>query len=249
MLKRIHIPLLMLLFAASAISAAGADPLDIHIADAPPITIPTGSTRNGVVGDVALKAIAMAGYKAQIQSLPWPRSQLHVSRGSNQLIIPLSRTPDREDKFTWIAPIMPMQRAFFTMDAPVTSFSEAKNRYKSIAVGAGTAQLELLVQQGFSENQIHILKLGDSPLRMLQLGRIDAWFTGVPEGLYDWPDSEMKSISSKLKMSPVLHSVDLYLACSIDCDADIVKRLRAAINTLRVDGTIEKISRAYLRKQ
>lgn len=241
--------LLVVAFACLVIGVVHADPLEIHIANAPPVTITANDAGYGIVGDVALAAIAMAGYKAKIQNLPWPRSQLLVSTGKDHLIIPLSRTAEREEKFTWIAPIMPMERALFTLDAPVSSFAEAKNKYKAIAVGAGTAQLEILKQQGFSEQQIHILKLGDSPLRMLQLGRIDAWFTGVPEGLYTWPESELRSIAGKLRMSPVLHTVDLYLACSADCDAGIVRRLRSSVNSLRADGTIKKITRAYLRKQ
>lgn len=236
-------------FTIFGVDFAKATLLDIHIANAPPVTMTANAAGYGIVGDIALAAVALAGYKPQIQDLPWPRSQLLVSSGKNQLIIPLSRTTEREDKFTWIAPIMPMERAFFTLDTPVSSFSEAKKRYRAIAVGAGTAQLEILKQQGFSESQIHILKLGDSPLRMLQLRRIDAWFTGVPEGQYEWPEREMNSIAAKLKMSPVLHSVDLYLACSIDCEASLVTRLRSAVNSLRADGTIKKVTRAYLAKQ
>lgn len=236
-------------FASLTLSVAYADPLKIHIANAPPVTMTANDAGYGIVGDVAMAAIALAGYKAQVQDLPWPRSQLQVSTGKDHLIIPLSRTAEREDKFTWIAPIMPMERALFTLNAPVSSFADAKKRYKAIAVGAGTAQLEILKQQGFSDQQIHVLKLGDSPLRMLQLGRIDAWFTGVPEGLYTWPDSELRGIAGKLRMSPVLHTVDLYLACSADCDAGLVRRLRSSVHSLRADGTIKKITMAYLRKQ
>lgn len=242
-------PRLAAVFASLAMGVASAGPLEIHVANAPPVTMTAHDAGYGIVGDVALAAIALAGYKAQVQVLPWPRSQLQVSSGKDQLIIPLSRTTEREDKFTWIAPIMPMERALFTLDAPVSSFAEAKKRYKAIAVGAGTAQLEILKQQGFADEQIHVLKLGDSPLRMLQLGRIDAWFTGVPEGLYAWPETESKSIAGKLRMSPVLHTVDLYLACSVDCDANLVRRLRSSVNSLRADGTIKKITKAYLRKQ
>jgi polar amino acid transport system substrate-binding protein len=229
--------------------ARAADLLDLHIADAPPVTIVNDADGSGIVGDVALAAIARAGYKHQILTLPWARAQVLVSRGSNQLIIPLSRTPERESLYTWIASIIPMERAFFSLDKPVNSFAEARNRYQRIAVGAGTAQLEILRNQGFSEKQINILKLGESPVRMLELGRVDAWFTGVFEGLYEWPSSDISSISSKLQMSPVLYSADLYLACSLSCDADMVEKLRASVHSLRADGTIERVKKSYLRKK
>ncbi|WP_296509284.1 ABC transporter substrate-binding protein [Rhodoferax sp.] len=229
------------------LSAASGRSLELFVADAPPVTMIASDKERGIVGDLVVLAIEKAGYAPRIHNLPWMRSQLQVSAGIDQLIIPLSRTPEREEKFTWIAPVMPMERAFFSLDTPVASFQEAKTRYRAIAVGAGTAQLEILKQQGFDDKQIHILKLGDSPVRMLQLGRVDAWFTGVPEGQYAWPNREVRAVAEKLKMSRVLHSVDLYLACSLDCDADVVKRLRSSVQALKQDGTLKKISKSYMK--
>jgi polar amino acid transport system substrate-binding protein len=231
---------------ASSIQAT--DLLDLYLADAAPLTMDKNQDGYGVVGDVTLAAITRAGYSSKIQMVPWARAQLLVSRGTNQLIIPLTRTPERESSYTWIASIMPMERAFFSLDTPVKGFDEARSKYQRIAVGAGTAQLEILKNQNFSDAQIHLLKLGDSPIRMLELGRVDAWFTGVFEGLYTWPNSDVSKISAKLKMSPVVYSGDLYLACSLNCDAALVKKLQASVQSLHADGSIQRIKKTYLRQ-
>ena len=214
--------------------------LELHMPDAPPLTLTHEQSRYGMVGDVTLAAIARAGYRSHIALAPWARAQQQVSRARNQLIIPLSRTPQREAMYTWIAPIMPLERAFFSLDTPVSDFAEARRRYGRIAVGLGTAQLEILKAQGFSDKQIYSLKLGENAPRMLELGRVDAWFTGVEEGLYLWPQS-----NRKLKMSPSLSNADLYLACSKNCDAELVTKLRNAVETLRAEGTIQRIQERY----
>lgn len=97
-----------------ACHASGAPlPLELYIPDAPPLTFVDGSKGHGMVGEAVMTAIANAGYIAHVHVLPWARSQKHVSETQDILIAPLSRTPEREDRFTWIAPIMPMERAFF----------------------------------------------------------------------------------------------------------------------------------------
>ncbi len=217
-------------------------PLDLFILDAPPLTFVDDALGHGIAGDMIMQAIVKAGYTPQIEVLPWARAQRHVSEKRDLLIAPLTRTPEREDRFTWIAPIMSMQRAFFTLDAPVTSFAQARQSYGLIGVGLGSAQEEILRAQGFDEKQIYPLTIGDNPAQMLLMGRIDAWFNGVPESRYIWP----KVSERKLFMSPVMSTADLYLACSKQCSPELVKGLRDAMETLRHDGTLERLRARYI---
>ncbi len=94
-------------------NASGApSPLELYIPDAPPLTFVDDAKGHGMVGEAVLTAIANAGYVAHVHVLPWARSQKYVSEKQDILIAPLSRTPEREDRFTWITSIMPMERAF-----------------------------------------------------------------------------------------------------------------------------------------
>lgn len=111
-----------------------------------------------------------------------------------------------------------------------------------IGVGLGSAQEEILRAQGFSDEQIYPLTIGDNPAQMLLKGRLDAWFNGVPESQYIWP----KMSERKLFMSPVMSRAELYLACSRLCSAQRVQDLRKAVETLRDDGTLARIQKSYL---
>ena len=220
------------------------DPLQLHMPDAPPLTLLHYEGGHGMVGDVTLAAIALSGRLTRVVAEPWPRAQARVATGENLLIIPLSRIPEREDRYTWIAPIMVLERAFFSLDEPVTSFAQARQRYQRIGVGLGTAQVDILRREGFAEEQIVQLKLGDNPAILLERGRIDAWFTGIPEALYIW--DRYAERQQALRMSPTLASTDLYLACSKLCDPQLVEQLRAALKDLETRGVSQRLRQAYL---
>ena len=220
-------------------TASAHEPIKLYMPDAPPLTLHDYESGHGMAGDVVLAALARIGKLTHIVAEPWPRAQINVSRGRNMLIIPLSRTPEREELYTWIASIMELERAFFSLDDPVENFAQARQRYRRIGVGMGTAQVGILQRQGFSDEQIVQLKLGENPAHLLSLGRIDAWFTGVPEALYIWESSAYRE--QNLRRSPTLASTGLYLGCSKDCDAQLVEQLRTAISELEQDGVSAEV--------
>jgi polar amino acid transport system substrate-binding protein len=215
---------------------------DVYMPEAPPLTMTGSPGQQGIVGDAAGQAMALAGYRMNTHVLPWLRAQRTVQQGQDMLIVPLSRTPDRETSYTWIAPIMSMDRAFFSLDQRVDSFAQARRTYHRIAVGMGSAQERKLQDEGFDASQIYPLRIGENPAQMLLLGRVDAWFNGVPESQYIW-----RQVSERqLLMSPVLMTTDLYLACSKSCSPQMVLGLRKAVQTLHRDGSIKKLLERYL---
>ena len=102
--------------------------VQLYVANAPPLTQPFEEHARGMVGDVVLAALQRAGYSVQLKVEPWARTQVKVSRGTDLLMAPQSRVPEREDAFTWIAEIMLLERVFFTLEPSLTSFAEARQR-------------------------------------------------------------------------------------------------------------------------
>lgn len=228
---------------AGASLACASPVVDMYVPEAPPLTMLNQGDRHGIVGDIALAAMQIAGYPARHLSPPWPRAQREVSLGKDMLIAPLTRTQSREEHFTWIAPILSMGRTFFSLNKRVHSFDEAKSAFTLIAVGSGSAQEAKLREEGFSPSQIYPLKIGENPAQMLLKGRVDAWFNGVPETRYIW-----KQVSDRpLIMSPTLMTGELYLACSKDCNPQMVERLRSAIHTLQGNGATRTIQASYIK--
>lgn len=222
--------------------AASPRAFDLYMPEAPPLSMAGVAGQQGIVADAAGQAMVLAGYRMNTHILPWLRAQRTVQQGQDMLIVPLSRTPDREAAYTWIAPIMSMDRAFFSLDQRVESFAQARRTYHRIAVGMGSAQERKLYDEGFDASQIYPLRIGENPAQMLLLGRVDAWFNGVPESKYIW-----RQVSERpLLMSPVLMTSDLYLACSRSCSPQMVRSLREAVQTLHRDGSIKRLVERYL---
>ncbi|MBS7562486.1 MULTISPECIES: ABC transporter substrate-binding protein [Pseudomonas] len=245
-LRRRGAPVTAALFflALSASPSSGAAPLgiDLYIAEAPPLSMLDKTGLHGIVGDATLEAATQAGYELNCIEVPWARAQQSVRRGVDKLIIPLSRTPEREADYTWIAPIMTMDRAFFSLHKRVETLQQARETFARIAVGRGSAQEQKLRAEGFSDNQIYPFEIGENPAQLLLMGRVDAWFNGIPETQSIW----RKLSNQPLQVSPALMSTDLYLACSKNCDAVLVRKLSAAVEALRKDGTLERIRKSYL---
>lgn len=213
--------------------------IQLYMPDAPPLAL-HGDDGNGITGDAAIIALHRAGYRVALRNAPWPRAQKRTQESRNVMIVPLSRTPERERLFTWVANIQPLHRAFFTLDNPVASLEEARQRYRLIAVGLGSAQEEILRRNGFTDDQLYALKLGDRPIQLVRRGRVDAWFTTELEGRHLW------DTGPELAMSTLLEPMDMYIACSLDCDPQLVKSVHEAMESMRSDGTLERILKRYI---
>lgn len=236
--------LLALMVWVPSVPGAESRSLDLYIVDAPPLSMLDEAGLHGIVGDATQEAATRAGYTLHVIEEPWARAQQNVRKGADKLIIPLSRTPEREADYTWIAPIMTMDRAFFSLDKRVQNMQQARETFARIAVGRGSAQEQKLRAEGFSDSQIYPFEIGENPAQLLLMGRVDAWFNGIPETQVIW-----RNVSNRtLQVSPSLMKTDLYLACSKQCNAVLVRHLRAAVEALRKDGTLERIKDVYLKQ-
>lgn len=214
----------------------------LYMPEAMPLAAMAHEDRHGIFGDIALEALKRAHYAVTIKSEPVLRAMKHLREEEDLLLTPFTRTLEREDDYTWIAAVLPLARAFFTFSDPVQNIEEARARYTRVGVSAGTAQGEILRSLGFRPEQIYTLQLGDQPIKMLELKRIDAWFTTVPEGRYDW----VRHTGEPLMMSPQIATADMYLTCSKRCNIKLIVALRDALETMRADGSISRIQERYL---
>ena len=229
--------LLPLLLCCSAVAEPRT--IQLFMPDAPPLALQR-ENRHGITGDAAIMALQRAGYRVAVQNMPWPRAQRRTQELHDALIVPLSRTIEREARYTWVVNIQPLYRAFFTLDDPVASLEEARQRYRLVAVGRGSAQEEILRRAGFTPDQLYPLKLGDRPIQLVRRGRVDAWFTTDLEGRHQWDDGPA------LAMSALLAPQDMYIACSLQCDPQLVRSVHDALEGMRADGSLQRIIERYV---
>jgi polar amino acid transport system substrate-binding protein len=233
-----------LALAALLASAAGScKELTLYLMEVPPLTL-NEPTRKGVVGDIVIEAIRRAGHTPKLVVVPSARAMTMVqSEGSrDELLIPLARQSAREDHYTWIAPVIKVNRAFFALERNVNSFADARASLRHIAVARGTAGVNILREQGFSDTQIYQVADTVAGAKMLLLGRVDAWY-GPALQFREWQRSE--DPKRRAKMGTPLGATFNYLACSLRCDPLMRTQLADAIAKMRKDGSIKAIETRY----
>lgn len=137
--------------------------------------------------------------------------------------------------------ILSVHRTFYALDKKVGSFADAKNQFRHIAVSRNTANLEILLREGFQREQLVELNAGESAPRMLTAGRVDAWFNMIPES-----ETLLKQIGSPpVARGERLAPTPLYLACSRSCNPDSVRKLVAALAAMKADGSMTRLILRY----
>jgi polar amino acid transport system substrate-binding protein len=215
--------------------------IPMFVMEVVPMTI-NAADRHGLVGDIVEEALRRANLVTHVMFVPAKRALTLAPGATDTLIMPLARLKERETRYTWIAPIVEVQRAFYGLHRQVDSFEAAKTQFKSIGVERGTAGLDILLDEGFSRDQIVEVSDGITPLRMLLAGRLDAWYSPVSEAL------------SLLKLIDDGHAVEggapvggtfNYVACSKICNPLIVSKLSASLNAMFADGAVQSIAGRY----
>ena len=235
---------LMLALATTTLMSAfnaSAEDARIYLMTVSPMTMDTPD-RKGIVGDIVLEAIKRAGLTPHLVVVPSPRAIAAVPLEHDTLIIPLARLKEREANFTWIAPIVKVQRAFFTLGKKVDSFEQAAAEFKIVGVSRGTAGVNILLEHGFTRDHIAEVNQGVTAPRMLVAKRFDAWYNLVSESkdLLTQVDG-----GNRVVKGAILGDTYNYLACSKACDPALVAKLTAALKAMAADGVIKRIAARY----
>jgi polar amino acid transport system substrate-binding protein len=202
-----------------------------------------GGDRHGIVGDVLVEAAHRAGFEVKFVFQPWRRAQTEAAAGDTVLILPLSRIPEREEKFTWIAPVFELERAFATIGAPIDSLAQAKAEQKVVLVGMGSAQEAFLESAGIDKAHRVTQVVGRNEVAMLLAGQVDAWFNSTAETLWKWKASGSRT---RPTIGRPVSSDTSYIACSRHCQPEVRDSLTRAVSAMRLEGEIGRIVERYL---
>ena len=100
-----------------------------------------------------------------------------------------------------------------------------------------------MIQLGVPEGRmdsVHDRKLN---IRKLVQGHIDVLVGNEPATLYTI--RQMGLDPTKFEVVYRLMSVDLYYAASLDMDPAVVRRLQTALDSLKADGSVDRIIESY----
>jgi ABC-type amino acid transport substrate-binding protein len=210
----------------------------------PPYTYQEVGNQKGLIVEIVEAMARVTGHSGRIKFLPWKRALMEVTEpgGVPRLIIPLNRSPEREDKFLWVQELYVDKTVLVTKkgaQAKIETVDQALNLKTGVLLGSPLeAQLKRL---GFREIEPTVDE--ETNARKLQFGRIAVWHVArlVAPFVFERHGFAVKD----LEYGPGLDENDLYLGASKNLPPEQVEKWRKAFQKIKDDGTLEKIVKKY----
>ncbi len=244
---------LILLLAAVLLAApTHAAELRLLAAELPPYTfrVPSASISEfpgpgrGVVFEVVAAMAKRAGHDGSIEFMPWRQAQQLAMTEPDIGILALTRSPEREDSYRWIAKILTDDLVLAGgRGVDVSSLEKVKDRPTGVLLRSGAEAL--LQGEGFT-------RIEPAPeewmnARKLRARRIDAWLAPRLMVLYAW--REVGGDPSNLDIGAIVRRSEIWFAGSKSLPDAEVQKWQKAFAEIRADGTYERILAEYNRMQ
>jgi ABC-type amino acid transport substrate-binding protein len=240
----------VLLLALGAVSGtcAGAEQAPLHIVTAhlPPLVMAPGESPGGDRQPGALRELVDALCKRldlapDVEFMPWRRALYVAATAPHTAIFPVTRLPEREGQYRWLAPLYEENYIFLAQkgsDFDVQHPEDMKDR--RIALLRGAAQAAILRELGF-QRLVEAASI-DEVHRFLLAGMADAAFG---ERAIIHRSLEMRGEEKNFRLGRPVRSTTAWLAGSLDIGERDAGRWRAAMAELVADGTQKRIFRQY----
>lgn len=202
----------------------------------------------GLVVDIMNEVSKRSGLIFEYERLPWARALKEVQSTDNSLIIPITRTRERERYYNWISIMVKHQPriTYLSTNSDIDNGDKSVDSFKDKRVGIikSSAIIPTLEKMGFTN--LYEGNTIQNIVKMLKTGRIDAMVDSTFVDSYMWSTLGHKNIQ-------LLHGVDLgeskfiYVASGFDFPESISEHIQDIVEEIRADGTMEEIYQRWLK--
>jgi len=218
-------------------------PLQVVSGDLPPFAIEGQGERPGFLVELTEALMAQAGWPVKVQFYPWARAMQMALAQPRTLILPLTRTPEREPQYQWLLKLHVQHFVFITRTGEPRVDTVEQARTRKLVVLRGSPNLAQLRRHGFAEDRVAQAASVDDMLRMLQYGMADAIYGGDLVNLYNARLSGRDPASLQVGMT--LESGEVWLAASSGVSEAETQRLLRAQAELQRNGLPDRLLARY----
>ena len=205
----------------------------------PPLMVSAQGDAPGLANEIIQVAAKRAGRDINIEFMPFQRA-LHRLQNDPTVMMPaLFRNPVREEKYEWIAQVHATQLQFMSLKRRIDTL-EAARALGAIGVETGASTETFLLERQF-KNLVHVGN-PDATARMLQSGRVDAWFLTGPLARGVW---QRLGFEEALIVGDLVFEQPVFMVCHVNFPPEIIAAYRDAIAQMQADGTIDAILAKY----
>lgn len=240
---------LCLALASCQVSLVLAEDLHAYTEEWPPYNYMAGNQLKGISTDILRASCELIKINCVIQLVPWLRAYKTVVETPNALIYSIARTPQREQEFVWVGPILPRTTWIYgKAGLAVTVHNISDLAGTRIGVIRGEASQTELLAAGVPQASILVLNSNTDVMRMMKLGKIDVVVNTEIGMTLNLKNIGMPSdaVSKLFKFSD---GGSLYFALNLRSDPVLVNKLQSAVDKLRSEGKIEAIVRRYTKEK
>lgn len=202
---------------------------------------------SGFVYEMVRQIMRRTQVETKIQVENWKRSYLKTINGTNAAIFPTTRTPDREELFHWVGPILRVRWALYAKTGSqlkITNLEDAK-RVGRIGTYAEDAREQFLKDEGFTNlESVHSIYLN---WRMLYADRVDLVAGSDMSLNQSMQSGEFPSQAFEKVLE--IKTVDLYLAFSKNTDPYILEAWKQGLTELLKESTLQSLQKQWFARQ
>jgi len=232
----------------AALAALPARAITLLTEENPPFNYTDKGRLTGMSTEIVAEAARRAGLPVRSEVLPWETGYVRAQAERDTCIYSTARLESRERLFLWVGPIAVNRWAVYGKQ----DFQVAIRSLKDLTpykIGAVTrdAKAEYLRDNGVT----NVRTLDDdtkNPARLFldrdNPDHIDLWITNF----YSARDVARAAKAGEVKVVFVAGEQPLFLACSPQTPRDTVKALSDAVESMRADGSLARITQDYERR-
>jgi len=225
----------------AAAETAALAPLRIVTTHLPPLVMEPGGQQPGVLRELVDALCERLQVPTDISFVPWRRALLVATTMPRTAIFPLTRLPEREAQFRWLAPVYKEEYLFMAQRGSRFDVGHPEQMTgKRIALLRGGAQAAMLHELGF-RNLVEASSIDDIH-RYLLGGMADAVFG---ERAIVQSSLRMRGAERHFVLGRTVRSTQAWLAGSLDIAEAEAQRYRMAMAALVADRTQRRIFRKY----
>jgi polar amino acid transport system substrate-binding protein len=237
----------LMLITAFAVSAAiavaaVAETINITTEEYPPFNMTVDGKIVGIATEIVHELFRRAGVKYEISLYPWKRAFEMAKTRPDHAVYSTTRTPDRENHFKWVGPLVQQEWVFFAKaerGLEISSLADVKGH--RIGGYQGDSLAEFL-QKFDSSFTLDLTTDDELNAKKLSTGRIDLWAVGSQKGAYI---AKPLGITGLENVFTFKAGSEMYLAFNFQTSDALIDQLQATLSEMREDGTVDALYANY----
>lgn len=226
--------------------ALAADPLPevkVYYSDWPGMSATVSGAPVGPVFEVLAAITANGGPRFKLINVPWKRALHLTAQDNSAALLPLTRIPERERSYRWLAPLLTYRSVLVTIkQPPPRTMDEAKLLSVGVVAAGALDHGHVLTKLGFTKIERVTTDLTNAV--MLHAGHIDSWAADdtTAAATYMLAGYDPKELNFGL---PLSDERVVYLAAGLGFPAEMAKAIDKAYKQADRDKKLDGIRKRY----